>query len=80
MPNSKQDRAQVAGREGLPTGEGTAGANDVADPHPSTGENYDKIKNPGRVIPPKGPDIGPNSYAHDDKVRPLSKTPGNKPK
>ena len=32
-------------RDGLPTGDGTAGKNDVADPHPANEENYDKIKN-----------------------------------
>jgi len=63
-------------RDGLPTGEGTAGKHDVADPHPSTEEDYDKIPRPGAPKPPKGPDIGPNSYAHDGMAptRPKNKS------
>ena len=67
-------------REGLPTGEGTAGKNDVADPHPSTEEDYDKIPRPGGTKTPKGPDIGQNSYAHDGKAPPHPKSEGSKPK
>jgi hypothetical protein len=79
-----QDRAKVAGgqemsRDGLPTGEGTASTNDVADPHPATEESYDKIPHPGGAKPPKGPDIGPNSYAHDGKALPRSRSDGSKP-
>jgi hypothetical protein len=66
-------------REGLPTGAGTAGKNDVADPHPSTEEHDDKIQRPGDAKPPKEPDIGPNSYAHDGKAPPQSRSQGNKP-
>lgn len=67
-------------REGLPTGESTAGKNDVADPHPSTEEHYDKIPRPGGTKPPKAPDIGPNSYAHDGKPPPRPKNEGAKRK
>lgn len=52
-------------RDGLPTGEETANKHDVADPHPSTEEDYDKIPQPGGVKPHEGADIGPNSYTHD---------------
>jgi hypothetical protein len=52
-------------RDHLPTGEGTATEHDVADPHPATEEDYDKIPNPGRERPGRGADIGPNDYAHD---------------
>ena len=52
-------------RDGLPTGEDTAAENDVADPHPSAGQDHDTNPRPGGAKPPKGPDIGPNSYAHD---------------
>ena len=67
-------------RDGLPTGEGTAGKNDVADPHPSTEEDYDKISRPGGAKPPKGPDTGPNSYAHDGKAPPRPNNEGAKHK
>ena len=66
-------------RDGLPTGEGTAGNNDVADPHPSTEEDYDKKPRPGGTKPPKAPDIGPNSYAHDGKAPPRPKNEGSGP-
>jgi hypothetical protein len=66
-------------REGLPTGEGTAGENDVADPHPSTEENYDLIPKPGGTKTPKKPDIGPNTYAHDGKAPPVTNSKGSKP-
>jgi hypothetical protein len=67
-------------REGLPTGEGTAGKNDVADPHPSTEENYDLVSKPGGARTSKKLDIGPNTYAHDRKAPPVSKSKGSKPK
>lgn len=67
-------------REGLPTGEGTSGKNDVADPHPATEENYDLIPEPGGTKTPKKPDIGPNTYAHNGKAPPVSKSEGSKPK
>lgn len=54
----------------LPTGEGTSNKNDVADPHPSTEDNYDKIPHPGGSNPPKESDPGANSYAHDGKAPP----------
>lgn len=38
-------------KNSLPIGEGTSGKNDVADPHPSTEENYDKIRRLGRSNP-----------------------------
>lgn len=65
-------------REGLPTGEGTAGKNDVADPHPSNEADYDKIPRPGGANPPKGPDIGPNSYVHDGTAPPRPDNKGAK--
>jgi hypothetical protein len=67
-------------RDGLPTGEGTAGKNDVADPHPSTEEHYDETSRPSSPKAPKGPDIGQNSYAHDGKAPPSPKSEGSKPK
>lgn len=66
-------------RDGLPTGEETADKNDVADPHPATEEDYDEIPQPGGVKPRKGPDIGPNSYAHDGTARPRAKNEGSGP-
>lgn len=65
--------------DGLPTGEGTSGVNDVADPHPSTEEDYDKIPHPGGTRRRKGPDIGPNSYAHDGRAPPRPKNEGSGP-
>jgi hypothetical protein len=64
-------------RDGLPTGKGTAGKNDVADPHPSTEEDYDKIPRPGGTKPSKGPDIGPNSYVHNGTAPARPKNPGS---
>ena len=64
-------------RDGLPTGEDTAGKSDVADPHPATEQDYDKIPKPGDTNPPKGPDIGPNSYAHDGTPPPRPKNQGS---
>lgn len=52
----------------LPTGEGTAPENDVADPHPATEEDYDKIPHPGGTRPPTARDTEVNSYAHDGKT------------
>lgn len=52
-------------QDSLPTGKQPGVPNDVFDPHPSTEDDYDKIPNPGGAEPPKGPDIGSNSYAHD---------------
>lgn len=66
-------------RLGIPTGEGTADENDVADPHPSTEEDYDKIPHPGGKKTPKGPDIGPNSWAHDGEAPPRPKNRGAGP-
>ncbi|MBF0677940.1 MAG: hypothetical protein IR164_03240 [Devosia sp.] len=64
---------------GLPTGPGTADRNDVADPHPTEEEDYDKIPHPGGANPPKDKGIGPNSYAHDGKAAPLSDSKGSGP-
>lgn len=66
-------------RDALPTGEGTASKNDVADPHPATEEDYDKISKPGGTKAPDGPDIGANSYAHDGKAPPRPENEGAKP-
>ncbi|SFV27998.1 hypothetical protein SAMN05216456_0411 [Devosia crocina] len=52
-------------KSGVPTGEGTSAENDVADPHPSTEEDYDKIPHPGGEHPPKDKGFGGNSYLHD---------------
>jgi len=57
-------------RDSLPTGEGTSANDDVADPHPSTEENYDKIKQSGGSNPPDRNDSGTNSYAHGGKAPP----------
>ena len=62
-------------RDGLPTGEGTAGKNDVADPHPATEEDYDRKSRPGGAKPPRKPNVGPNTYAHDGTAPPR---PNNK--
>jgi hypothetical protein len=55
-------------RDGLPTGDDTA-ANDVADPHPSNEEHYDKQVRPGGANPPSAHDIGPNDAIHDGKPK-----------
>lgn len=52
-----------------PTGPGTSKSKDVADPHPSTEEHYQKQSEPGGANPPKK-DIGPNPGAHDGHPRP----------
>lgn len=56
--------------QSLPTGADTAGINDVADPHPDFFEPTDETPEPGGIIPDRGPDIGPNSYAHDGTAPP----------
>ena len=55
-------------RDGLPTGEGT-GPRDVADPHPSNEEHYDKQVHPGGANPPPAGDLGPNNAIHDGKPK-----------
>ena len=57
-------------KNSLPTGEGTSDKDDVADPHQSNEEDYDKIPRPGGSPPPKGSGPGPNSYANDGKAPP----------
>lgn len=57
-------------RDGLPTGSKT-GPHDVADPHPSNEEHYDRQEHPGGATPPKR-DLGPNNAIHDG-------TPGKRP-
>lgn len=57
-------------RTGIPTGPGTSPFNDVADPHPSDEEHYDRQPHPGGAHPPTGPDIGPNDAVHDGKQSP----------
>lgn len=54
----------------LPTGDGTSAKNDVADPHPSTEEDYDKIPRPGGSNAPDTDDPGTNSYTHGGKAPP----------
>lgn len=67
-------------RDGVPTGSGTAPKDDVADPHPSTEADYDKVPRPGGDKARKGgADIGPNSYAHDGAAPPRSKNLGADP-
>ena len=61
-------------KSNLSTGEGTASRNDVADPHPSTEENFDQIPHLGGTNPPKQTDPGPNSYANDGTPQPRPKT------
>ncbi|MDB5473984.1 MAG: hypothetical protein JWP99_1287 [Devosia sp.] len=67
-------------REGLPSGKGTSPHLDVADPHPSAEEDYDKIPHPGGANPPDAHEIGPNSYAHNGKAPPRPQSKGSKPK
>jgi hypothetical protein len=67
-------------REGLPTGSGTAGRNDVADPHPATEEDYDKIPRPGGTRARDDEEPGANSYAHDGKAPLRPKNRGSGPK
>ena len=80
--SQERNVAPAAGenREGLPTGEGTADKNDVADPHPATEEKYDLIPHPGGTAPPKQPDLGANSYAHDGSAPPRPHNKGSEPK
>ena len=66
-------------RDGLPSGAGTSVSNDVADPHPATEDNQDRIPNPGGVSAPSEPDIGPNDAAHDGTPRPKPDYRGVKP-
>ena len=90
MSDTMQDRASPGDaaqletasgdREGLPTGEGTAAKNDVADPHPATEEDYDKIPRPGGAKRTEEGDIGPNSYAHNGTAPPRPKNKGSGPK
>lgn len=70
---------QGRNREGLPSGENTAQAHDVADPHPAAEEDYDKIPHPGGSNPPDAHDIGPNSYAHNGKAPPRPNSKGSMP-
>ena len=67
-------------RDGLPSGEGTSKGNDVADPHPATEEEYDKIPHPGGKHPPDAHEVVPNSYAHDGKSPPRPRSKGSMPK
>ena len=77
--NRRQEERHTGQRSGLPTGQGTTSRNDVADPHPATEEDYDRIPRPGGNNAPDGPDIGANSYAHDGKAPPRPKNEGAKP-
>lgn len=52
---------------------------DVVDPHPDEEEHYGSIPHPGGANPPKGPDIGPNSYAHDGTPPPRPHNAGSGP-
>lgn len=75
----KKDGTRRENTLGLPTGEGTAGRHDVADPHPSTEEDYDKIPHPGGARPPRDKGIGPNPDVHEGKAEPLSRSKGSGP-
>lgn len=66
-------------RDGLPSGSGTAGRNDVADPHPATEEDYDKIPRPGGTKVPTDRDVDHNSYTHNGKAPPRPKNKGSGP-
>jgi hypothetical protein len=55
-------------RFGRATGEGTSRDRDVADPHPSNEEHYDREAKPGGADPPKK-DLGANPHIHDGKPR-----------
>jgi hypothetical protein len=66
-------------RDGLPTGAGTSGKDDVADPHPATEEDYDKIPHPGGSKAPREADPGANSYTHDGNAPPRPKNKGAGP-
>ena len=58
--------------DALATGAGTSTTNDVADPHPSTEQHYDRIKGPGGANPPKK-DLGPNPSIHNGTAPPRPK-------
>jgi hypothetical protein len=66
-------------REGKPSGEGTSPTNDVADPHPATEEEYDKIPHPGGANPPDPHAPGANSYTHNGKAPPRPQSKGSRP-
>ena len=56
--------------DGKPTGKGTAGKNDVYDPHPSNEEHYDRSPRPGGDGRIEERDIGPNNAVHDGHPKP----------
>jgi len=66
-------------RDGLPTGEGTADKNDVADPHPADEEDYDRIPRPGGAHPPKDEILRVNPGVHDGKAPPRPRNKGAGP-
>jgi hypothetical protein len=59
-----EGQTAVEGRT-VQSGSGTSSASDVADPHPSDEEHYDRIPRPGGTNPPERPSIGPNPGRHD---------------
>ena len=67
-------------KDGLATGKQPGVPNDVADPHPASEPEGDKSAHPGGGKPPKAPDIGPNSYAHDGSAPPRPDNRGAGPK
>jgi hypothetical protein len=50
----------------------TTPINEVADPHPSTEEHYERQRRPGGANPPRD-DIGPNPAKHDGHSQPKPK-------
>jgi hypothetical protein len=51
------------------TGTGTSDQNDVADPHPSTEEHYDRVRHPGGAHPPRK-DLSTSVGRHDGSAPP----------
>lgn len=53
------------------TGRGTGDEREVADPHPSNEEHYDRIRHPGGAKPPNETrDLGKNTWAHEGTPQP----------
>jgi len=72
MPTPHTRRKVITG-DGKPTGRGTAGQDDVYDPHPANEEHADRIPRPGGDAQHEDRDIGPNNAVHNGHA-------GRKPK